>query len=95
MNKYTPSYSTKFRQNRRMLIKRGLDMSKLERTIDLLLTGEPLPPNYRDHALKGNYIGYRECHIEGAGDWLLVYKVENDQLVLVFTSTGTHADLFK
>ena len=68
MYKYTPDYSTKFRRNRRALIKRGYDMSKLETTIDLLLTGNFMPPEYRDHPLKGNYNGYRVCPL---------YKTEN------------------
>ena len=59
MSKYTPDYSTKFRRNRRSLIKGGYDMSKLENTIDWLLTGDLMPPEYRDHPLKGNYNGYR------------------------------------
>ena len=95
MNKYTPDYSTKFRRNRRNLIKRGYDMSKLETTIDLLLSGNPMPAKYQDHSLLGNYAGYRECHVDGAGDWLLIYKRHNDKLILVFTATGTHADLFE
>jgi len=95
MNKYTPDYSTKFRHNRRMLIKRGYDMSKLENTIDLLLTGDLMPLEYYDHPLKGNYNGYRECHVEGESDWLLIYKKQNDKLILVFTATGTHVDLFE
>jgi len=61
MIKYTPDYSVQFRRNRRLLIKRGYDMSKLETTIDLLLTGNPMPPEYCNHPLKGNYNGYREC----------------------------------
>jgi mRNA interferase YafQ len=95
MYKYTPDYSTRFRRNRRLLIKRGYDMSKLETTIDLLLKGDQLPPEYRDHPLKGNFVGYRECHVGGEGDWLLIYKKHNDKLILVFTATGTHADLFE
>lgn len=95
MYKYTPDYSTKFRRNRRMLIKRGYDMSKLEKTIDLLLTGGLMPPEYRDHPLKGNYVDYRECHVAGEGDWLLIYKKHDDKLILVLTATGTHSDLFE
>ncbi|MCL2661988.1 MAG: type II toxin-antitoxin system YafQ family toxin [Oscillospiraceae bacterium] len=95
MYKYTPDYTTRFRKNRRLMIKRRYDMSKLETTIDLLLKGEPMPPNYSDHPLKGNFAGYRECHVGGEGDWLLIYKVHNDMLVLVLTATGTHADLFE
>jgi len=95
MNKYIPDYSTRFRRNRRLLIKRGYDMSKLEITIDLLLKGDLMPPEYRDHPLKGNFIGYRECHVGGEGDWLLIYKKQENKLILVFTATGTHADLFE
>ena len=95
MNKYTPDYTTRFRRNRRLLIKRGYDMSKLESTIDLLLTGDLMPSEYNDHPLKGNYIGYRECHVDGDDDWLLIYKKHDDVLILVFTATGTHADLFE
>jgi len=95
MYKYSPDYSTRFRRNRRLLIKRGYDMSKLETTIDLLLKGDIMPLEYRDHPLKGNFTGYRECHVGGEGDWLLIYKKQNDKLILVLTATGTHADLFE
>ena len=95
MNKYTPDYTTRFRRNRRMLIKRGYDVEELEKTIDLLLAGDLMPPEYRDHPLKGNYTGYRECHVAGDNDWLLIYKKQDDKLILVFTATGTHTDLFE
>jgi len=95
MSKYTADYTTKFRRNRRNLIKRGYDMSKLADTIDLLLTGKPMPPEYNDHRLKGNYIGYRECHVAGESDWLLIYKKQDDILILVLTATGAHVDLFE
>ena len=95
MYKYTPDYSTKFRRNRRLLIKRGYDMSKLETTIDLLLKGDTMLPEYRDHPLKGNFKGFRECHVGGEGDWLLIYKIRKDKLILAFTATGTHTDLFE
>ena len=68
MSKYSADYTTKFRRNRRNLIKRGYDMIKLADTIDLLLTGMPMPPEYSDHPLKGNYYGYRECHVAGESD---------------------------
>ena len=84
-----------FRQGVRAAAKRGYDLTKLEQTIDLLASGRIMPPNYRDHALKGAYSGYRECHVGGAGDWLLIYKKDNNRLVLVLTATGTHADLFE
>jgi len=84
-----------FRRSVRMVMKRGYDMTKLERTIDLLASGQPMPPRYQDHSLIGNYKGYRECHVDGAGDWLLIYKKDNDRLILVLTATGSHADLFE
>jgi len=68
MYKYSPDYSTRFRRNRRLLIKLGYDMSKLEITIDLLLKGDLMPSEYRDHPLKDSFAGYRECHVGGEGD---------------------------
>ena len=88
--------STKsFRRSVRTVAKRGYNMSQLEHTIDLLASGSPMPPNFLDHPLKGNYIGYRECHVDGVGDWLLIYKKDIDLLILVLTATGTHSDLFE
>ena len=57
-----------------------------------LTAGEPLPEKNRDHALTGDWVGHRECHIQP--DWLLVYRVQNDVLVLTLTRTVTHSDLF-
>jgi len=84
-----------FRRSVRAIAKRGYNLTKLENTIDLLATGKPMPVNYQDHALKGNFKGYRECHVDGAGDWLLIYKKDENKLILVLTATGTHADLFE
>ncbi len=68
-------------------------MKRLDAVIGLLsISDEPLPEKYNDHWLLGEFIGYRECHIES--DWLLVYKKEKDDLILVLTRTGTHSDLF-
>lgn len=50
----------------------------------------PLPSKNKDHALKGNYSGRRECHI--TPDWLLIYEVDGNDLYL--DRTGTHSDLF-
>jgi mRNA interferase YafQ len=69
-------------------------MEKLESTITALADGGPMPPKYRDHPLKGDWEGYRECHVEGLGNWLLIYRKDDENLILVFTDTGTHADLF-
>jgi mRNA interferase YafQ len=73
-------------------MKRGQSIDLLDNIICLLAKGEPLPETNRDHTLSGNWIGYRECHIQS--DWLLVYRVENDILVLTLARTGSHSDLF-
>ena len=70
--------------------RRGKDMSKLREVISLLLDGRPLPPHNKDHPLQGRWRSYRDCHIEP--DWILIYKIESDNLYLV--RTGTHSDLF-
>lgn len=63
----------------------------LDETIALLAMGEALPEKYYDHALSGNWNGHRECHIQP--DWLLIYRCDDDVLVLTLTRTGTHSDL--
>lgn len=78
-----------------MLIRRGYDMSLLDKTISKLASGKQLPSHYRDHPLKGNFKGQRECHVEGIGDWILTYKKDNNKLILLLTGTGTHSDLFE
>lgn len=85
-------YASSFKKDLKRIVKRGKDISKLSRVIDLLRTGSPLPASYRDHLLTGNYRTYRECHIEP--DWLFVYRIERDQLQLLLAFTGTHSDLF-
>jgi mRNA interferase YafQ len=82
--------STQFKRDVRLAEKRGKDLAKLRELILLLIEEKPLPPNYKDHPLSGEWKHYRDSHIEP--DWLLLYKVEGDDLYLV--RTGTHADLF-
>ena len=76
----------------KLITKRGYNLSKIETVIDMLANGQPLLPRHDDHALTGNWKGFRECHIEP--DWLLIYKIDNNVLVLTLTRTGTHSDLF-
>lgn len=68
-------------------------MELLKNIVIALANGEKLPNENRDHELKGDHKGYRECHIQP--DWLLVYKIEDDILILTLSQTGTHSDLFK
>ena len=72
--------------------KRGKDMTKLVTVLDLLASGEPMPQKYKDHQLTGNLHDFRECHIEP--DWLLMYQIFDNELILSATATGSHADLF-
>lgn len=84
--------TAQFRKDYKQAKKRGLDVSLLETVLDALCDEMPLDAKYRDHALKGNYAGHRECHIQS--NWLLIYRVERENLILVATRTGTHSDLF-
>ena len=68
-----------------------MDIELLDNIIRKLSCGEMLPEKNRDHALTGDWVGHRECHI--LPDWLLVYRVEDDILVLTLARTGTHSDL--
>jgi mRNA interferase YafQ len=70
--------------------KRGKDMARLREVLSLLIEGSPLPPRCKDHSLSGDWKHFRDCHIEP--DWLLIYKIDGDDLHLV--RTGTHSDLF-
>lgn len=74
------------------MLNRGCNQEHLKNVLSLLAKQKALPEKYKDHNLSGNYKGYRECHIEA--DWLLIYKIYDDKLVLVVTRTGSHSDLF-
>jgi mRNA interferase YafQ len=89
----TIRYSAQFRKDYKAIKKRGYDIRLLEEVLDMLSAKQSLPPKYRDHDLMGNYKGHRECHI--TSDWLLIYKVKDNELILELTRTGTHSDLFR
>lgn len=88
----TIKYHTLFKKDFKRIKKRGYDISRLEKIVELLANEVPLPEQFKDHNLSGNYNGFRECHI--ASDWLLIYQVNNNELVLVLSRTGSHSDLF-
>ena len=92
MTKYTIKHTTQFKKDYKLAKKRHLDTDLLKDIITKLANSETLPDKYRDHALSGNWIGHRECHINP--DWLLIYRYEDDVLVLTLARTGTHSDLF-
>ena len=88
----TIRYQSAFKKDYKRIKKRGYDTRLLGEVVGLLADGQPLPREYRDHALSGDYSGCRECHI--TPDWLLVYEVVERELVLYLMRTGTHSDLF-
>lgn len=90
--KLTVKLTTIFKKDYKMAMKRGRKLELLDKVITTLALGGNLPNENRDHDLHGNWKGYRECHIQP--DWLLIYKIEKDVLVLTLTRTGTHSDLF-
>ena len=90
--KYEVKYTTHFKKDYKTAVKRGLKIELLKEVINILASGDKLPEKYKDHALSGNWFGHRECHIQP--DWLLVYRFEDDVLVLTLSRTGTHSDLF-
>ena len=91
--KYEIKYTGQFKKDLKLARKQGKDEEKLFEIIEQLAMGEELDPRYRDHALTGNYKGCRECHIEP--DWLLIYEIFNDVLLLVLNRIGSHSELFK
>ncbi len=88
----TIRYEATFKKDYKRVVKRGYDPSLLMKVIEMLSSRTDLPAKYRDHSLSGDYAGYRECHV--SADWLLIYQILEDELVLVLTRTGTHSDLF-
>lgn len=89
---YSIRPTTRFQKDLKRLKKRGYDISLLAEVIDKLAAGETLPEKNQDHRLSGNYKGCRECHV--APDWLLIYEIAADELILYLTRTGSHSDLF-
>lgn len=87
----TIKYEKSFKKDYKRVKKRGYNIQLLENVLELLARQEPLPLKYKDHALTGDYKGFRECHI--TPDWLLVYEIHDEELILVLTRTGTHSDL--
>ena len=88
---YTPVYTHQFAKDVNRAERRGKNLDKFKIIARTLLAGQPLDPIHHDHKLLGDYLGRRNCHIES--DWLLIYKIENNNLI--FERMGTHSDLFK
>lgn len=91
-SKYIVKPTSQFKRDYKLAMKRGKDITLLEEVVTHLALGEALSDKNKDHALTGNWVGHRECHIQP--DWLLIYRIEDDVLVLTLSRTGTHSDLF-
>lgn len=89
---YEISYTNQFKKDYKRVKKRGRPLDKLQKVIKILQSGEQLPASFKDHALTGNWVGHRECHLKP--DWLLIYYVRDDVPVLTMSRTGSHSDLF-
>lgn len=84
--------SNQFKKDLKRAKKRGLPLDELEVIVDKLAAEQPLDAQNHDHARTGNFIGFRECHIRP--DWLLMYRVNDGDLILFLFRTGSHTDLF-
>ena len=90
--KYLVKPTSRFQKDLKLISKRGYNIDLLTAVIKNLADGIPLDRKYKDHPLSGNYTGCRECHI--TPDWLLIYEITEENLILYLTRTGTHSDLF-
>lgn len=84
--------SNQFKRDLKLAAKRGYDLDLLDSVVTALASGQILPDKYRDHNLTGKYAGFRECHLQP--DWLLVYRIDETEIILFLSRTGTHSDLF-
>lgn len=89
----TIKFHKAFKQDFKRMKKQGADIARFEQIIDLLVHEQTLPPECVDHPLKGTYQGYRDCHI--TLDWILIYKIERGELLLILHRTGSHSELFR
>lgn len=85
-------YLNSFKKDYKRIVRRGYNTDLLEEVVTILAKQKPLPSKYKDHNLYGDFIGCRECHI--TPDWLLIYEINNDDLILFLTRTGSHSDVF-
>jgi mRNA interferase YafQ len=87
------SRTGQFKKDVKLAGRRGKDLAKLKAVIDLLIDGGALPPQCKDHPLRGNFAGSRDCHLEP--DWVLIYTLTENNSHVRFERTGTHSDLFR
>ena len=90
--KYEVKFTSAMKKDMKKVVKRHYDLTLFAEIVEKIANGIPLEEKYKDHELEGNWAGHRECHIKP--DWLLIYQIKNDVLVLELSRTGTHSDLF-
>lgn len=90
MLEIVPSYQ--FKKDLKLAKRRGLKIELLREVVNTLAMKKKLDDKHHDHSLAGNYKSFRECHIEP--DWLLIYRIENNELELFLFRTGSHSDLY-
>ena len=90
--RYTVKFTSQFKKDLKLAKKQKKNLDKLFNVVSIIAEGKKLDEKYRDHSLSGEYAGTRECHIEP--DWLLIYEIRNDILVLILNRLGSHAQLF-
>lgn len=86
------TWTNQFKKDYKLAMKRGLPIDELDNVIRMLAEGNSLPEKYKDHELSGNWKGFRECHVQP--NWLLIYHIYDNNLILSLVRTGTHSDLF-
>jgi len=91
VNKYKLRQTSRFKKDLKKLIRQGKDLQDLNEVVSTLIAGEALADKYKDHPLSNNWAGFRDCHIEP--DWLLIYKKQDDLLILTLTRSGSHVEL--
>ncbi len=90
--KYAITQTSQYKRDLKRTVRRGYDLALIKAVVTQLASGQQLSAKHRDHALSGQYTGFRECHV--TPDWLLVYLIDHNRLVLILTRTGSHSDLF-
>lgn len=91
--KYTIAPTTQFRKDCKKAQKQSRKKELLQKVVDQIAQGKPLPEKHRDHELSGIWTGYRECHI--APDWMLIYRLDTEVLAMTLARTGSHSDIFQ
>lgn len=90
---YAVRHTKQFEKDLALMIARGKDGTKIREVMEKLINKQPLEIRHKDHPLKGEWKGWRDCHVEP--DWVLIYKVDNAANQITFERTGTHSDLFE